>query len=223
MTAKFVFCVLIWPLPWFLRRLVFKYLFNYEIDRTAYIGRSIICCQKVRLGPGARIGDFTIIRNLGELSLGRLARIGTFNWIHGYIGDGEHFKDCPGRVSKLELHDSAAITARHILDCTDLVSLGSHSIIAGHRSQILTHGISFSENKQMCSPVEIGRYCFIGTNSLVLRGSKLPNYSIIGAGSVYTISDPQDDYSLFVGNPAQKVKTLSKEYAYFNRTVGVVL
>src|SRR3712207_7972137 len=42
------------------------------------------------------------------------------------------------------------------------------------RSQFLTHSIDLLENVQRSRPIKIGKFCFVGTNSVILGGSVLP-------------------------------------------------
>lgn len=48
--------------------------------------------------------------------------------------------------------------------------------------------------------------CFIGTNSIILKGVHLGKHFIVGAGSVITKSFPA--YSVIAGNPARLLRTL---------------
>jgi len=53
-------------------------------------------------------------------------------------------------------------------------------------------------------PVEIGENCFIGCNSILLKGTKLGNNCIVGAGSVVHGEFPDD--CTIAGNPAVIIK-----------------
>lgn len=55
-------------------------------------------------------------------------------------------------------------------------------------------------------PVEIGEDAFIGAGSVILPGSKIGKYSIVGAGAV--VKGEFDDYSVIVGAPAKKIKDI---------------
>lgn len=57
--------------------------------------------------------------------------------------------------------------------------------------------------------IEIGNDCFIGMNSIILKGTQLGNNVIVGAGSVVHGSFP--DNCIIAGNPAKLVKYLTKE------------
>lgn len=51
---------------------------------------------------------------------------------------------------------------------------------------------------------QIGDYCFIGMNSIILPGVKIGNHSIIGAGSVVSKDVPSN--TIVAGNPAKIVR-----------------
>ena len=55
-------------------------------------------------------------------------------------------------------------------------------------------------------PITIGDDVWIGCNSIILKGVKIGNGSIVAAGSVVTKSVPP--FSLVAGNPAKIVKEL---------------
>ena len=52
--------------------------------------------------------------------------------------------------------------------------------------------------------VEIGKDCFIGCNSLILKGSKIGDGSVVGAGSVVAGEFPRN--CIIAGNPAKVIK-----------------
>jgi acetyltransferase-like isoleucine patch superfamily enzyme len=52
------------------------------------------------------------------------------------------------------------------------------------------------------APIEIGEYVFIGTNAVVLMGSKIGHHSIIAAGAVVTENSEFPPYSMIAGVPA---------------------
>lgn len=221
MIARVIISALLIPFPWAVRRMIFSLCFGYRFDAGSFVGRSILSASKVSMGKNARISSLTIIRNLGELDMEDGALIGSFNWIHGYVGD-QHFTKFPNRVSRLRMCRNSALTARHIVDCTDEVLIGEFATIAGHRSQILTHGIDLTRGNQACAPVYIGRYSFVGTACILTKGVTVPAYAVVGAGSNFTKSSGSDEFALYGGNPAQFLRKLEPTSAYFTRTEGVV-
>jgi len=113
------------------------------------------------------------------------------------------------------------VTRRHHLDCTDRISVGAFSTIAGYGSQFLTHGIDVAEGRQDCKPISIGSYCLIGSRVAVLGGAALPDYSVLGAASLLNKAFVEE-YVLYAGQPASAKKALNPAGAYFCRSVGFV-
>lgn len=59
-------------------------------------------------------------------------------------------------------------------------------------------------------PIQIGKFCWIGMNAVILPGVELGDFTIVGAGSVVTKSF-MEGYSVIAGNPAVVVKRLDRE------------
>lgn len=209
-------------LPWPIKRFLLRWLLGYQLSPSARIGISIVAVSYCCLGGGASIGHLTVCRGLTRLELGESARIGNLNWITGAGDSPLPRTDRAGHGDVgLFLGDHSAITNRHYVDCSDRVQIGSYTTIGGVRSQILTHSINLESCAQEVKPVVIGNYCFVGTGSLLLQGSLLPNYSILAAGSVMCDA-VSDEWTLYAGVPAKARKKLDKNSAYFHRTTGFV-
>lgn len=218
---KILFQIAIIFLPWSLRRWLLVKLMNYEIHPTARIGKSIVLSRKLLMAEHSRIGDLTFASGLEEIRLERFARIGKLNWISGFpLGPSRYFKDVPDRYPQLHLHEHAGIVGRNLIDCTDRVILERFALMAGNRGQILTHAIDLRSANQSCAPVHIGQYCMIGTGCIILKGAALPDFSVLGAGSMLQKSHAET-HRLYSGVPARAVKTLEPDLAFFIRTKGV--
>lgn len=68
-------------------------------------------------------------------------------------------------------------------------------------------------NKVLNMPanITIGQHCWVGMNTLILKGSHVPNNSIIGAGSIYLKNSFNSAYNnnggyLFAGQPAKVIR-----------------
>ena len=213
-----VFQLLIMLLPWKLRRALLSWRYGWSIDKSARIGKSLIFAKCVVMGANSRIHDMVFCRRIDRLVMGCDSGIASLTFITGISSAGTkmygHVKD---RRCELVLGRSAGITSRHYVDCNGGVYVGDFSTVAGIRTQILTHSIDIYGNRQDAKPIKIGKYCFIGTGCILLPGSQLPDYSVLGAGSVLTKFLDQPGV-LYAGAPARAVKKFNvAEVPYFHR------
>lgn len=199
-----------------IRRALYRRLCGYDIAPDASIGLALIHVVDARIGSRARIGHFTMIRNLECLVLQSEARIGTFNWVFGMLPSPLYFTNEPNRFSSLTIEEGASVTSRHIVDCTAAVTIGAYATVAGYYSQILTHGIDVATNRQSSEPIVIGRHAMIGTRVTLLKGAQVPDRAVIGAGSVFR-GAPDKTGGLWSGVPATRVREIDEKGAYFTR------
>ena len=88
----------------------------------------------------------------------------------------------------------------------------NHSLVLSER---LNDNINWNRNgehdwsKVRSAPVIIGKGCWLGAKSIILKGVNLAEGCIVGAGSVVTKSFPE--YSVIAGNPAKLIRTLSED------------
>jgi acetyltransferase-like isoleucine patch superfamily enzyme len=217
-----LFQLLLAVLPWSLRRAALNRLLGYQIDRTARIGWAWVYPQRLVMGPGSRIGHLTVCKGLALLELGAHASIGRGNWITGLpTRHGRHFVHQPERAPHLVLGAHSAITNRHLIDCTNRVELGEFATFAGFGSQILTHSIDLGPCRQSSAPVRIGRYCFVGTRSVLVAGSALPDFCVLAAASLLDRAHTAT-HRLYGGAPAVQICALDPSLGYFQRQVGFI-
>ncbi|HYF49939.1 MAG TPA: acyltransferase [Planctomycetota bacterium] len=209
--------------PWVIRRRILETVFGYKLHPESHIGLSWIYPRELILAKGARIGHFTVCKSIRRLHLMEHATIGRGNWITGFPeGGSTHFAHQPDRVPELVVGAHSAITHRHIIDCTHSVQIGHHTTVAGYQSQIMTHSIDLNESRQHSEPISIGDYCFVGTQCVILGGSTLPSYSVLGAKALLQ-KRYEAQHTLYAGVPAVAVKSLDPGLKYFHRESGFVV
>jgi carbonic anhydrase/acetyltransferase-like protein (isoleucine patch superfamily) len=217
---RLVVLALIGLLPNALKRKLYRLLFGYELDPGVRIGISLIDAQTVKLGSGTVIGHFNLITRVGSLVTGRCARVGRLNILRGgervSLGDYAEVMrlnvlnaipdhDCTtAPESVLEVGTGTVVTSGHRIDFTDKVTLGKNVIVGGRNSSLWTH------NRQETAPIEIGDFCYLGSEVRLAPGAKLPDECILGIGSVLTgeIKEPR---SLVAGVPARVVRPLEQK------------
>ena len=209
-------------LPWKLRRLALNSWFGYKIHPTARIGLAWIFPNQLVMEEQTRIDHFTVAINLLRVEMKSNSKIGRNNWITGFpAAHQKHFLHQPERQPVLLMGASSAITKHHHIDCTNTIEIGAFSTIAGYQSQLLTHSINVLENRQDSAPIYIGDYTFVGTNVVILGGSVLPSFSVLGAKSLLNKSY-SEEWMLYAGVPAKAVQALPKTAKYFSRSSGFV-
>lgn len=82
--------------------------------------------------------------------------------------------------------------------------------------QILTHSTvtrTISERRRGevdSAPVDIGEFCFIGTNAVILMGAKIGHHSVVAAGAVVPQGMTVPPYSIVGGVPAKIIGSSKK-------------
>lgn len=87
------------------------------------------------------------------------------------------------------------------------ISIGDYTQISANVGLITANHDLYDNSKHIVDSIKIGKYCWVGMNSMVLPGVELGDYTIVGAGSVVTKSFP-DGYCVVAGNPAKVIKKL---------------
>ena len=102
---------------------------------------------------------------------------------------------------------NSVIVAGSSIEIGEDTILGSGVMILDNDFHVMGTGFSWvSECSTNSKPIKIGRGCFIGSRSMILKGVTLGDRAIIGAGAVVTKDVPA--YSMAAGNPARIVRTL---------------
>lgn len=95
-----------------------------------------------------------------------------------------------------------------------LISVGSNCGLASG-CKIFTHGGGRAVRSQhpdfdIFGRVQIGDWCYIGTNALIMPGVTIGDNVLVGAGSIVTKSVPNN--SVVAGNPARVICSLEEYY-----------
>lgn len=206
------------PLPWGLRRPLLGLLLGFRLHPKSHIGFALVLAERVVLEEGARIGHFTLVSPIGLIHLHAHATIGRGNKIMG--GQQTHlYPNERSRVSALIMEEHSSLTREHYIDCTNTVTIGRFTVVAGWGSQFLTHSPDLSTSTQISAPLRIGAYCFLGTRIIILKDAVLPDYCVLSAGSV--LRDAQSEtHWLFSGVPAKAIMRLDANAQFFHRTHG---
>lgn len=84
-----------------------------------------------------------------------------------------------------------------------------HPIDAETRSRLLNDPNGGNSNLVASKEINIGKNCFIGCNSIILKGTVLGDNCVVGAGAV--VSGKFEDNCVIAGNPAKIIKRLGEE------------
>jgi acetyltransferase-like isoleucine patch superfamily enzyme len=212
--------VLLFFLPWPIRRYILAKVFGFQIDPSARIGYSLVLCRSAILKPRAQIRHLTVIRGLDLLQMEENSVIGNLNAIQGSTQDKRFFRHQPERRAELIVGQHSAITSRHYIDCTNRIVIGKFTTIAGVKSTFLTHSIDLRMNRQDSAPITIGDYCFVGSDCTVLKGAELPSYSVLGAKAL--LNKAYAEPGLYAGVPARHIAGLDEDMKYMVRESGYI-
>ena len=225
-------------LPWPLKRGLFR-LMGHDVHPTAHVGFSLLLVDELVLGPGAQIGhlnliavdrlvmeegasirQLNLIRHCDIVHLGEWAVIGGMNFVNGTGRDSKYLQGVE-RTPALYLGAHSCITYGHLLDTSDTIRLGPYAGLAGWRSQLLTHALDVHTAAQYTAPIEIAEYAMAATAVVLLPGSYLPPYSMLGANSLLNRRF-EERYKLYGGTPAKEVADLDPDMDWYTREVGEI-
>lgn len=91
------------------------------------------------------------------------------------------------------------------------VKFGDYTIIAPNSCIVgVNHDIHDLRVPVGKGGISIGKYCWIGANSVIVSGVKLGDHTVVAAGSVVTKSFPEG-HCVIGGIPAKLIKTIQKD------------
>lgn len=196
---KFITAILCFLLPvklffWLLN------LLGHKVHHSARIGFSFLLVPKITLKEKARIGHFNFIK-VNSLSIDKEGYIEKYNKITGpidvllhetaAIGNSNRIYRAPIGVSYgnaiLQIGVLSKITGNHRIDCTRSVRMGDYSILAGHNSQLWTHGYTHDKEGpgryRVDGEIEIGNNVYIGSMCVINAGLTIADKVVVGSNS----------------------------------------
>lgn len=84
-----------------------------------------------------------------------------------------------------------------------------HPIEVERRNRLLNDSNGGESDLVPAKPIQIGKNCFIGCNSIILKGTVLGDGCVVGAGTVVT--GKFENNSVIVGNPAKVIRKLKEK------------
>lgn len=117
---------------------------------------------------------------------------------------------------RIVLEDDVRMSATTIYSRVS-IHIGKHTSI-GANVKIFDHDfhpinpderLEHPNSGMKCKPIEIGENVFIGCNCIILKGSKIGNNCVIGAGSV--VAGEFEDNCIIAGNPAKVIRMIERE------------
>ncbi len=214
--------LLLCPLPNIIKRAIYNQLLGHEIDKTARIGFSIIRVKKLKMAEYSRIKSFSVLKGMDYVEMGSYSSIGTFNRFTAASTDNKNlFVDEKDRFPALIIGEHSSIVSKHYFDCNNTIKIGSFTTIAGMGTSFWTHGINIRDNKQETRSIEVGDFCLIGAQSVVVKGAKLPSYCVLGANSTLHKAH-ENTHMLYSGVPAVSIMKFDENSKYFHREHGSV-
>jgi acetyltransferase-like isoleucine patch superfamily enzyme len=162
---------------------------------------------------GVRLGEHPWILGLPDIKLAAGSTISAGNSVSLFSAKWANPLRPPRRLSLVTLQASASINIGHgvgisssVIVCATKIDIGDGTFIGAECIIADTdfHGLPLHvENEARTAPISIGRAVFIGTRSIILKGVKIGDRAVIGAGSVVTKDIPAG--CVAAGNPARVV------------------
>lgn len=153
---------------------------GHDVDDKSSIGITLaLRVHFFTFENNTKLGSFNVIRNLNHLHMSDGAQIGNLNWISA----APEFSVMDTNA-RLIMGSSSAITNRHYLDVSGTLEMMTGSALWGVRTTVMTHGIEPDSWKQSAIKTTIGERSVIGSNSIIVPGTTIPDGCYFGMGSL---------------------------------------
>jgi acetyltransferase-like isoleucine patch superfamily enzyme len=205
-----------WLLPpsWTFKNWLLRKLGNHIGDNVIVGPTLVLGCGPFWLGDNSYLGLGNTFKQLRHVRFAHDVQIANFNFISAQA-EYQKFSDC---VGFLIIEPMAGMTNRHYLDCSGQIILRRNSGIGGLRSIFQSHEIDVQTNETYAGKIVFEENAMSGTGVLVLKGARLPEKSVLAAGSVLTKQrdDAMKPNGLYAGAPARFVRELA-DFAWWDR------
>lgn len=141
-------------------------------------------CGKVAHGGKFKYGFCTCLALSDTIALSRGASIDFGDLMHTRGGCSFNVQEsgCLVFGRGVFLNRGCMFNCHKFIEVGDGCEFGPSVLIYDHDHDFRKHGLKDSEFE--CSDVRIGRNCWIGAGSIILRGTILGDECVVGAGSV---------------------------------------
>ena len=139
----------------------------------AIFRKSIECGNSPLIFQGTEIR----VRNSGSIKMGSGVRVGAESCISALNG------------GQIIIGDEVSIGSKSHIVSHDSITIGEGTLFA-QNIQVFDHDHKFDavhgvrKKEFKTAPVTIGKNCWIGANTIILRGTEIGDNCVIGAGSV---------------------------------------
>ncbi len=124
-----------------------------------------------------------------------------------HLGHGS--KLSVGKNGKVTFGNHFIITAESSIVAHKEIYFGNHCLLSWDTLIMDTDFHEIINDKQEvinpCTPIWIGDHVWIGCRCLILKGAKIPSFSVIGATTTIN-KEFEQEHALYAGNPAKIVK-----------------
>jgi len=111
----------------------------------------------------------------------------------------------------LKINDSVNLTRNVVIVVNSLIEIGDNCLLAenvsirdaNHQTQ---KNQIIDQQESVIAPITIGKDVWIGANSVILKGSVVPDGCVIGANSLVTEKSNLEPYSIYGGSPVELLK-----------------
>ena len=179
-----------------------------------YLPRPLIALNGVKLGKHTKLIGWPFIFRFPKASveIGENCIIRSNFWSN-LLGLYQRTIIIAKREGRIRIGNDVGISGSTVY-AWNSIEIGDHTRIGANCKIMDTdmHALDLEDRNAdnfdavKTAPIRIGESCFIGCNSLILKGVTIGEGAVIGAGSVVTRDVPA--FAVAAGNPARVIKSL---------------